>query len=187
MIMAGMSEIELARIAELLQKRNALDAEIAGIIGRPMTAGHLGEWIASQIFDIELEASAVSRAIDGRFHSGPLQGRSVNVKWYLKREGLLDTTSDDSLDYYLVLAGPPAPPTSSRGTIRPWCVQSVHLSTHASCVPSRPAGACAKVRLPACSRRNGPRPRSTQPPAIPCSLLLRVRPRCSPYSSHSDS
>ena len=28
----------------------------------------------------------------------------VNVKWYGKREGLLDMTADPSLDYYLVLA-----------------------------------------------------------------------------------
>jgi len=35
---------------------------------------------------------AVAPAFDGRFSSGALQGRTVNVKWYLKREGLLDVT-----------------------------------------------------------------------------------------------
>jgi hypothetical protein len=50
-----------------------------------MTSGHLGEWIASQIFDIQLEASAVTAAVDGRFRGGPLAGRSANVKWYLKK------------------------------------------------------------------------------------------------------
>jgi hypothetical protein len=57
-----------------------------------MTSGHLGEWIAAQVFDIELEGSAVAAAIDGRFRSDPLQGQTVNTKWYFKREGLLDTT-----------------------------------------------------------------------------------------------
>jgi hypothetical protein len=102
----------MKRIAELLRRRNALDVEIAAIIHRPMTSGHLGEWIASQIFDVELEPIAVAAAIDGKFRSGPLQGRRVNIKWYLKREGLLDMSEPDRLDYYLVLAGPPAPAAS---------------------------------------------------------------------------
>jgi hypothetical protein len=51
-----------------------------------MTAGHLGEWIASQVFDIALEVSAVAEGIDGVFRSGALEGSMVNVKWYLKRE-----------------------------------------------------------------------------------------------------
>jgi hypothetical protein len=75
------------RIAELLRDRNSIDAHIAAIMQRPMTSGHLGEWIAAQVFDIELEASAVAAGIDGIFRSGPLGGATVNVKWYLKREG----------------------------------------------------------------------------------------------------
>ena len=92
-----------------------------------MASGHLGEWIAAQVFDIELEASAAAAGIDGRFRSGPLQDRTVNVKWYLKREGLLDTTSSEALDFYLVLTGPSSPAESSRGTARPWCIQAVFL------------------------------------------------------------
>jgi hypothetical protein len=117
----------LARAAALLRERNAIDAELAQLIQRPMTSGHLGEWIAAQVFDIELEASAVAAGIDGRFRSGPLQGRTVNVKWYLKREGLLDTTESVALDYYLVLTGPPSVAASSRGTTRPWCIEAVFL------------------------------------------------------------
>jgi len=92
-----------------------------------MTSGHLGEWIAAQVFDIQLEASAVAAVIDGRFRSGPLQDRTVNIKWYLKREGLLDTTESTALDYYLVLTGPPSAAASSRGATRPWCVEAVFL------------------------------------------------------------
>jgi hypothetical protein len=65
-----------------------------------MIAAHLGEWIAAQVFDIELEQSAVTATIDGRFRSGPLQGCTVNVKWYLKQEDLLDMSESSALDYY---------------------------------------------------------------------------------------
>ncbi|WP_143049694.1 hypothetical protein [Asanoa ishikariensis] len=122
-----MDAMDLARIAELLRVRNGIDARIAAITDRPMTSGHLGEWIASQIFDIDLEPSAAKAAVDGRFRSGALAGRTVNVKWYLKREGLVDVTESADLDYYLVLAGPPGPAVSSRGTVRPWCVTAVYL------------------------------------------------------------
>ncbi len=56
-----------------------------------------------------------------------LQGKTVNIKWYLKREGLLDTTESTALDYYLVLSGPPSVAVSSRGTTRPWCIEAVFL------------------------------------------------------------
>jgi hypothetical protein len=117
----------VGRVAELLRARNAIDADLARIIARPVTAGHLGEWIASVVFDIELESSASAKGIDGRFRSGPLQGLTVNVKWYMKNQGLLDTTEHAALDYYLVLAGPPSPAGSSRGTTQPWCVHAVFL------------------------------------------------------------
>jgi hypothetical protein len=117
----------LTRIAGLLAKRNAIDEEIGRIMNRPMVSGHLGEWIASQVFDIELEAIAVNPGFDGRFRGGALAERTVNVKWYLKREGLLDTSESMLLDYYLVLAGPPSVAVSSQGHRRPWCIAAVYL------------------------------------------------------------
>jgi hypothetical protein len=118
---------DLGRMADLLSQRNKIDAVIAGVLDRPMTSGHLGEWIAARIFDIELESSASAAAIDGRFRSGPLSGQSVNIKWYLKREGLLDMTQAEVLDHYLVLAGPRGTAASSRGATRPWRIDAVHL------------------------------------------------------------
>jgi hypothetical protein len=93
----------------------------------PVVAGHLGEWIAAQIFDIELESSAVAKAIDGRFRSGPLAGKTVNVKWYGKEEALLDVSQDPVLDCYLVMTGPRGAAASSRGSTRPLLITSVYL------------------------------------------------------------
>jgi hypothetical protein len=117
----------IAHIAALLRDRNIIDASIAKIIDRPVTAGHLGEWIASRIFDITLERSAATQGFDGRFRSGALGGCTVNIKWYMKRTGLLDTTEFQDLDYYLVLTGPPSPAGSSRGISRSWCIQAGFL------------------------------------------------------------
>jgi len=118
---------EVAHIARLLSQRNAIDDTIAAVIHRPVTAGHLGEWIASRLFGIELEQSAATDAIDGHFRSGPLQGRTVNVKWYLKQEGLLDMTESSALDYYLVLTGPRSAALTSRSGTRPWRIDHVYL------------------------------------------------------------
>src|SRR6266576_4971028 len=65
----------LKQVAGLLRQRNAIDNEIASIIQRPMTSGHLGEWVASQIFDIELEVLANEPGFDGKFKSGPCEAR----------------------------------------------------------------------------------------------------------------
>jgi len=118
---------QLDRLAGLLRQRNTLDADIASILGRPMTSGHAGEWIASHVFDIQLEASASAAAIDGRFRTGPLAGRTVNIKWYLLREGILDMTESEVLDYYLVLTGPPATAATARQRLRPWVITNVYL------------------------------------------------------------
>ncbi len=120
-------ETELARLARLLAQRNAIDAEIARLIDRPATRGHIGEYIASRIFDIELMDWATSRAFDGHFRSGPLAGKSVDVKFYGKQEALLDIHEDEQPDFFLVLTGNTAPATSSRGKTRPLVISHVYL------------------------------------------------------------
>lgn len=122
-----MRDTKLAELADLLRRRNVIDQQIGMLIDRPMTAGHAGEWIASKVFDIQLEPTAVATAIDGRLRAGPLAGKTVNVKWYLKREGILDMTESPALHYYLVLAGPKAAAKDER-TIRPWRIDAVYLS-----------------------------------------------------------
>ena len=57
---------------------------------------------------------------------GELSGKSVNVKWYLKREGILDMTEAPELNYYLVLTGPKATSRDVR-TVRAWRIDAVYL------------------------------------------------------------
>lgn len=118
---------KVRELAAMLRERNDIDARIAQLIGRPALVGHLGEWIASAVFDIELEKSASAKALDGRFRAGPLAGRTVNIKWYGKREGMLDTSDDEALDYYLVLTGPKAASMTSVGGVRPFAISNVYL------------------------------------------------------------
>lgn len=121
-----MTEIPLEQVAELLDERNRIDERIAQIIQRPVASNHLIRWIASRIFDIELEESATA-PISGRFRAYPLAGKTVKVKWYPKREGVLDMTESDTLDYYLVLTGPPSAASTSSGGSRPWHISDVYL------------------------------------------------------------
>ena len=91
---------DLVRLAELLKQRNAVEQEITALIGRPVTTGHLGEYIASKIFRIALAESASQNGIDGHFLDGPLAGRSVNVKFYLKHDGLIAISPDALPGFY---------------------------------------------------------------------------------------
>ena len=117
---------DLAQLADLVRKRNALEREITALIGRPAQIGHIGEYIASKIFDIDLKESASFKGIDGYFRGGALKGCSVNIKWYALHEGLLDLT-DAPPDYYLVLTGTKSSAMTSRGRIRPWTIDTVFL------------------------------------------------------------
>lgn len=117
----------LQHIADLLHTRNTIEVEIANIIGRPAERGHIGEYIAALIFDIDLKDSANYPGIDGFFRSGPLTGKSVNIKTYGKRESILDIRPEYLPDYYLVLTGHKTAATSSKGIIRPWVIDEVFL------------------------------------------------------------
>jgi hypothetical protein len=118
---------KLERLAGLLKKRNAVASEITAIIRRPEQIGHLGEFIASEIFGIELAESAVHKGSDGVFRAGPLAGEAVNIKWYAKKENLLDIREDVPPNYFLVMTGPQSKVMSSRGEARLWSVESVFL------------------------------------------------------------
>jgi hypothetical protein len=123
---------ELIQLAELLRQHNLITTQIAQVIGRPAERGHIGEYIASKVFDVALSSSATTKSIDGHFASGSLTGRGVNVKWYGKWECLLDITPAVLPDYYLVLTGPKSDAMSSRGSTRPHSIEYVFLFEAAS-------------------------------------------------------
>lgn len=118
---------ELEKLATLIRERNAVCRRITTIIDRPAQIGHVGEYIASKIFDIQLEQSAVAKGIDGVFRSGPLARKTVNVKFYGLMESLLDIRQDAVPEYYLVVTGPRAKAMTSRGESRPWAIDYVFL------------------------------------------------------------
>ena len=125
--MKSNNDDDLKLLADLIRARNANEVEIARVIDRPAQLGHVGEYIASRIFDIVLEQSAVHPAGDGRFRTGPFAGKSVNIKMYGKREGLLDIRLEYVPDYYLLLTGPKSTAMSSKGAARPWGISEVFL------------------------------------------------------------
>lgn len=117
----------LEQLAKLIRERNEIDNQISSIIGYPAEKGHIGEFIASKIFNIHQNTSAIQKGHDGAFSNGLLKGKTVNVKLYSKREGILDLSPKFPPDYYLVMTGPRTTTASSRGTTRPWTIESVFL------------------------------------------------------------
>lgn len=96
---------ELHQLAALLRDRDALDAKIARLTGRSARQGDIGEFVAAQVFDIELAENPVQAGHDGTFRSGPLAGRTVNVKTYGDAFAGIDI-SPHSCEFYLVFSGP---------------------------------------------------------------------------------
>ena len=125
----------IKELATLIKTRNDVTNEISKIIERPALVGHVGEYIASKIFDIKLSESATQKGIDGYFTTGPITKKSVNVKFYGKQEGILDINPNGIPDYYLVLAGPRRPAASSRGEKRPWIIEYVFLFNSDRLIP----------------------------------------------------
>ncbi len=118
---------DLEKLAELIQNKNLIEEQISTIIGRPAFPGHIGEYIASRIFDILLHESAIKKGSDGKFNSGQLVGKSVNVKLYSKQSGILDLNSQFPPEYYLAMTGPKSSTVSSRGQYKPMIINSVFL------------------------------------------------------------
>ena len=118
---------QLRRLASLVKQRNAIDREISAILDRPAHTGHLADFVAARVFQIALLESASHKGMDGHFVDGPLAGRSVNIKFASKNDGLLSMNLDSPPDFYLVMTGPKTQPASSRGTTSPWVISSVFL------------------------------------------------------------
>ena len=119
----------LRRLAALLTAKNVLDREMTKIIGRPMEKGNFGEFVAAQVFDIELHRNRANPGCDGVFRGGTADGRCVNVKYSAKHDGLLNMKEKEGPDYYLVLTGP-----KKAVKARPWVIESVFVFDAAALV-----------------------------------------------------
>jgi hypothetical protein len=51
----------------------------------------------------------------------------VDIKYYGKQEGILDISTGELQDFYLVVTGEVGPAVSSKGKTRPWTIQRVYL------------------------------------------------------------
>lgn len=119
---------DVEKLADFLRKRNAIDREIAGIIQRPAEKGHIAEWIASQVFPIQLNEDANRDGYDGVFKDGDLKGKKVDVKFHPVNQRILDLKRDVSDDVYLlVFTGPYRPAGPSKGKERPYRITNVYL------------------------------------------------------------
>lgn len=116
-------EEDLKNLANLMKERNRIEVDGSQIIGRPFIMGHIGEYIASKIFDISLYKSASFKGNDGFFKSGLLKKKTVNIKFYGKQERILDLCLNGVSDYYLVMIGT----SSINKKIRPWSIGSIYL------------------------------------------------------------
>lgn len=114
----------LRQLAALLRDRDELDARIAAFTGRSAQPGDIGEFIAAQVFDIELADTANQAGYDGTFRTGSLADQTVNVKAYGDAFAGLDISAHHC-DHYLILSGP-AKPT---GTVRHhrWRISAAYL------------------------------------------------------------
>ncbi len=117
-----MENKELVKLSELIKLRNKVEIEAAEILEKPLLIGNVGDYIASEVFDIELHKDKKKKACDGYFRSGLLKGKSVNIKFYGRRGRLLDINQEALPDYYLVMMGEP-----TKLSRCPWNIESVHL------------------------------------------------------------
>ncbi|MFG2008746.1 DUF6998 domain-containing protein [Micromonospora sp. NPDC048868] len=114
----------LRQLAVLLRDRDELDARIAALTRRSAQPGDIGEFIAAQVFDIELADTANQAGYDGTFRTGSLAGRTVNVKAYGDAFAGLDI-SPHHCDHYLILSGPARPPGAVRH--HRWRISAAYL------------------------------------------------------------
>ena len=175
---------DIRELARLLHERNQIDTAISGIILRPATIGHIGEYIAAKVFDIRLWPAATHKASDGYFVTGPLAGKSVDVKFYGKQESLLAVSEEQQPDYFLVFTGLEAAATSSRGSTRPLLIEHVYLF-HGQAVADSIRQRGVQFGVAASSRKLcGEAPRSfLEPP----TLNWRSPLNSASYSFYSDT
>jgi hypothetical protein len=118
----------LNQLADAIRQRNQAEDRIATIVGRPVSAGTLYQFVACRVFDIDLDGPDcdVLHGV-GRFCSGPLAGRSVAVRRTGVSTRSLDITIDPLPDFILVMACSDAVSVSPEFDARPSLVDRVYL------------------------------------------------------------
>jgi hypothetical protein len=117
----------VAAVAKLLRQRNEMDGEITRIINRPVVGGHLAAWLANELFDIDLEPAGSAKALGGRFTSGALATKTVNIQWIGERNGHLDSIASGQPDFCLVFTGPKALALTREGVVRAMRIDACYL------------------------------------------------------------
>ena len=118
----------LEEFACLIKNRNKIDERISELTSRPASTGHIGEYLAKEIFEIVLDKSAAKKGVDGTFDKDGLKG-SVNIKYYTSdyRFLIIDACRDNRPDYFLIFRGSSIKKTSSKDIYYPLDIHSVHL------------------------------------------------------------
>lgn len=118
---------DLPRLAELLRARNTVESNIANLLQCEVDLNIVGEQIAASIFGIRFVPATAPGQSAGVFTCPTLAGKTVEVRWYLRREGILNIHTDPAPDYTLVLAGPKFDPSEARALVDPWIITSAYL------------------------------------------------------------
>ena len=116
---------KLKELSGLIKQWNVIEVKISGLIGHPGTIANIGEYIAEQVFSVELEKSKTQRGYDGKFTKGALRGRTVNIKIAREREGYIDWRDDALPEYFLIITGPKR--TKRANPARPIHITNVYL------------------------------------------------------------
>lgn len=118
---------DLSRLAELLRARNTVESNIANLLKCEVDLNIVGEQIAASVFGIRFMPTSVPGQSVGTFTRESLTGKTVDVRWYLRREGFLNIHTDPAPDYTLALAGPKLDPSEARAFVNPWIITSAYL------------------------------------------------------------
>jgi hypothetical protein len=123
---------ELVHLADLIRIRNFVNSSVSRFIQAPAETGRIAEFVAAEIFDIDLAKTFVNVAIDGWFRrSSDLQCKSVNVKYRSSlslRLNLINSRDlGDHPDFYLAFRGPVIPKAPSNEKMLPFVIESVYL------------------------------------------------------------
>ena len=132
---------DLTHLADLVRIRNYVNNSVSQITGRPAETGQIAEYLAGQIFDIDLHETFVFKASDGKFRSPvSIADKSVNVKYRSsssRRLNLVESRDPhDHPAYYLAFRGPKMPKAPANERTLPLVIEAVYLFSSAELVQS---------------------------------------------------